>query len=658
LRSAIDRYRYSYHVLDKEEIPESARDSLMRELSELEEKYPALISSDSPTQRVAGKPLPAFQKVRHAVEQWSFNDAFSEDDIRAFDERVKKFLLPRFGELKTIDYCCELKIDGLKIVYTYENGILKTAATRGDGVVGEDVTMNIRTIESVPLRLRENVDLIAEGEVWMSKKNLLALNKQRAKSEESPFANPRNASAGSIRQLDPKIAASRKLDTFIYDLDVESDGLPPTQIGELERLRELGFKVNSHFRLCRGVDDVIAYYNDTKKRRDSLDYLIDGVVLKVNERKYQEALGYTGKAPRFGIAFKFAPTQVTTIVEDIILQVGRVGTITPVAKMKPVAVGGVMVSRATLHNEDEINRLDVRIGDTVVLQRAGDVIPEIVSVVKDLRPKNAKEFKWPKKVEGCGGDGAIERIPGEAAWRCVVRNSGISHRRQLYYFASKGALNIEHVGPRLIDQLIDANLVATADNLFSLERGDVLALPRMGEKSADRALASIEKARKTTLTRFLVALSIAHVGEEMADRVARHFGSLEKIKKASTEEISQIHGVGEIVAKSLYQYLHDRSHRALVERLEKQLKIEKPERILQKSGVSGKTFVITGTLPTLSRDEAESLIKEAGGKAVGSVSKSTDYLVAGESPGSKYERARELGVAIIGEGELKKLLGK
>ncbi len=455
LRTTIDHHRYLYHVKDIEEISPEALDSLKDELVKLEQEYPELITSDSPTQRVAGEPLPEFQKITHKIPQWSFNDAFTEDDIRDFDARVKK--VAGGG----VTYTCELKIDGLKIVLEYEKGLLKSAGTRGNGVVGENVTMNVRTIESVPLKLKRAVDVIVEGEVWMGKKQLEKLNEEQKKKDLPLFANPRNVAAGSIRQLDPKMAASRKLDTFIYDVAQTSEKFPPYQHQELEYLQELGFKVNNHFKHVKTIDDVITYWKEwSSKKRDKLDYQIDGVVVKVDEHESQQKLGYTGKAPRFGIAFKFAAEQVTTIVEDIQLQIGRTGVLTPVAHLKPVLVAGSTVSRATLHNEDEIKRLDVRVGDTVVIQKAGDVIPDILKVMTELRTGKEKAYTFPAIVPECGGDGRIERVPGQAAWRCVAKDSYVQQKRKLYYFVSKSAFDIEHLGPKVIDVLLDNNLIS------------------------------------------------------------------------------------------------------------------------------------------------------------------------------------------------------
>ncbi len=662
LREAIEKYRYAYHVLDREEISAEALDSLKAELVEIETKYPELITPDSPSQRVAGAPLPAFKKVEHKVTQWSFNDAFSEEDIKEFDARTKRFLKSELGRDVLPSYICELKIDGLKIVLEYEKGKLVTAATRGDGVVGEDVTMNVRTIESVPLTLSREVDVIVEGEVWMGKRALAATNREREKNGEPLFMNPRNAAAGSVRQLDPKVAAARKLDTFIYDLaqlGSSASKLPETQERELGFLSELGFKVNKNFHHAKNIDDVIAYWKEwgTDAKRKKLDYLLDGIVVKVNEREYQDALGYTGKAPRFGIAFKFAAEQVTTVVEDIALQIGRTGVLTPVAHLRPVSVAGSTVSRATLHNEDEIKRLDVRIGDTVILQKAGDVIPDIVSVVKEMRTGKEKEFVWPKVVAECGGDGRIERIPGQAAWRCVSKNSAVMHRRKLAHFVSKKAFDIEHIGPKNINLLLDNNLISTYADIFTLKRGDLLNLPRMAEKSVDNLLASVEKARKVTLPRLIISLSIPQVGEETAYDLAEHFGTIARLREAKFEELQAIYGVGDVVARSVVDFFVDKKNQKILDNLLAEIKVEKVEKKPAGSlPLAGRSFVLTGTLSSMSRDEAESKIRALGGDVSSSVSKKTSYVVAGENPGSKKDKAEELGVSVLSEEEFLKMV--
>jgi DNA ligase (NAD+) len=676
LKAAIEKYRYEYHVLDQASISPEALDSLKHELVQIETEYPELVTPDSPSQRVAGKPLPEFTKVTHQVPQWSFNDAFSPEEMREFDARVKRFIAAAVESKKIVNktpdsplvptYTVEHKIDGLKIVIEYEKGLLKRAATRGDGSVGEDVTENVRTIESVPLRLKQPVDIIVEGEIWMGKNQLAALNKARVKAGLEPFANPRNVAAGSIRQLDPTVVAERKLQTFIYYIARYQNGrtpMPSTQSSSLEFLKELGFKVNPYFKHCADVEEVIEYWTAWVLKMPKQDYLADGVVVKVDEREYQDALGYTGKAPRWGIAFKFPAEQVTTVVEDIALQIGRTGVVTPVAHLRPVSVAGSTVSRATLHNEDEIKRLDVRIGDTVILQKAGDVIPDIVSVVQELRPTNSKAYVFPTHVAACGGDGRIERIPGQAAWRCVSTDSFDQNKRRFYHFVSKKCFDIDGLGPKIIDVLLEENLISTFDDIFTLKRGDLLALPRFAEKSVDNLLESIEKAKKVTLPRFIAALSISQVGEETAYDLAKHFGNLEKVGAASFEEIESIHGVGPVVAQAVYDWFRVAANKKLVVNLLKHIKIEKvPDSASVGAGgaargtLAGISFVFTGSLPTLDRDAAQQMVRDRGGDVSSSVSKNTSYVVAGDSAGSKFDKAHSLGVAVIDEETFKKML--
>jgi DNA ligase (NAD+) len=662
LKHSIWHYRQQYHVYDKEEIPESARDSLMHELVELEAQYPELVTSDSPTQRVAGIPLPQFKKVRHLVAQWSFNDAFDEQDLRDFDARVRRVLTLPSGA--SLSYIGELKIDGLKIVLTYQKGILTTAATRGDGVVGEDVTHNVRTIESVPLRLARPIDVVVEGEVWMSEKNLRELNKTQEKKNLPPFANPRNAAAGSLRQLDPKVAASRGLDTFIYDIAQSSEPLL-TQEEELIYLRGLGFKVNPHYKVVSSVEEILKYWSGWQKKSKAEGYWVDGVVVKVNERELQERLGYTGKAPRFAIALKFPAEQVTTVVEDIVLQVGRTGVLTPVAHLRPVSVAGSTVSRATLHNEDEIKRLDVRIGDTVILQKAGDVIPDIVQILPELRPKDSLPYAWPTRVMECGGGGRIERVPGTAAWRCVYKNSFAQLRRRFRHFASRGALNIEGLGPSTVDALLEKNLVQHYDDFFTLTEGDLLTLEGFAEISAKKLIASIQKsAEHVVLARFIVGLSVPQVGEETAILLAQTFKIIDDVARADIDTLTQMNGVGPIVAKFIFDFFREPDTAELIKRLKKVVKIENPHYapLALKEGrtaslpLMGKTFVITGTLEELSRDEAKEKLRALGASISESVSQKTFALVAGENPGSKLEKAQEIGVKVLREQDLLKLL--
>jgi DNA ligase (NAD+) len=674
LKESVQHYRRQYHVYDIEEISPEALDSLKEELVHIEKEYPQLVTPDSPSQRVAGTALPQFKKVKHQIAQWSFADAFTEEDIHAFDTRVKRelrkapakgrdehdpnFLLQDFAKFS---YVTELKIDGLKVVLTYEKGMLVTAATRGDGVVGEDVTHNVRTIDSVPLRLTRPVDVIVEGEIWMSEQALKKVNDERKKNDEPLFANPRNAAAGSIRQLDPKIAASRGLDTFIYDVAKTSEALPPTQYEELEYLRGLGFKVNSHFELAGSIEEVIEYWNKWKTKNKSLGYWIDGIVVKVNEHELQERLGYTGKAPRFAIAFKFPAEQVTTVVEDIVLQVGRTGVLTPVAHLRPVSVAGSTVSRATLHNEDEIKRLDVRVGDTVILQKAGDVIPDIVKVLDELRPKGSKPYKWPTHVAECGGDGSIERVPGQAAWRCVYRNSFAQQRRVMRHFASKGALNIEGLGPSTVDALMEKGLLTHFDDFFTLKEGDLLTLEGFAEVSAKKLLVSIERvAQGTTLARFITGLSIPQVGEETAILLSQTFKTIDDLADTNIEKLEGIKGIGDVVARAIYDWFHLNENKKLVERLKKHIKIENPDfaigQKLDSLPLAGKTFVLTGTMESMSRDEAKEKLRKLGADVSSSVSKKTYAVVAGEEAGSKLDKAQELGVTVLNEEEFLKLL--
>lgn len=655
LKKSLNHHRYLYYALEAPEIPDSAYDELERELTQLEEQYPELITPDSPTQRVGGT-LGAFKKVRHTISQWSFNDVFTPDELRDFDVRIKKML----GD-QAVEYTCELKIDGLKVVLTYEQGKLVTAATRGDGTTGEDVTHNVRTIQSVPLVLERPIDCVVEGEIWMSEDALERTNKEREKNDEPLFANPRNAAAGSIRQLDPKVAASRGLDTFIYDVAATSEALPDTQAEELEYLKGLGFKVNKHWELVQDIEGAIKYWEKWGKKNKSQGYWIDGVVVKVNTRAEQEQLGYTGKAPRFAVAFKFKAEQVTTVIEDIVLQVGRTGVLTPVAHLRPVLVAGSTVSRATLHNEDEIKRLDVRIGDTVILQKAGDVIPDIVKVLPELRTGKEKPYQWPTHVPECGGDGRIERVPGTAAWRCIYKDSFAQVRRRYRHFASKGALNIEGLGPSTVDALLENQLVQHLDDFFTLTEGDVLTLEGFADLSARKLVDSIKKTAKgVSLARLLTGLSLPHVGEETAILLAQNFKTLDALQDVTEEKLSSIHGIGPIVAKAVVDWFGEKENQTLLERLQKLLTITNPEYVSGGAKTNlpfaNKTFVLTGTLETMSRDEAKEKIRTLGGDISSSVSKKTTYVVAGEEAGSKLDKAEELGVQIINEQEFLELL--
>ncbi len=655
LKKEINHHRYLYHVLDKQEISEAALDSLKHELYVLEQEYPEFITPDSPTQRIGGKPLDKFKKVTHRVRQWSFNDAFDEKEILDFDNRIRKILFD-LGEnvSSSLDYTAELKIDGLHVVLTYEKGLLVQGATRGDGKIGEDVTQNLKTIESIPLKLNRDVNIIVEGEVFMSKDIFDKLNREREKRGEPLFANPRNAAAGAIRQLDPQIAKERKLGCFIYDLSAAEDfEVPKTQAEELELLDELGFRVNKNWKHIKKIEEVFDFHKFWYEHKEKENYWIDGVVLKLNLRRWQEVVGHTGKAPRWAIAYKFPAEQVTTVVEDIRVQIGRTGALTPVAHLKPVAVAGSTVSRSTLHNQDEIDRLDVRIGDTVVIQKAGDIIPEVVSVVKGLRTGKEKKFTMPKRCPFC--DSEVVRKEGEVAYYCPSKSCFAVELRKLSHSVSKKAFDIEGLGPNKVKQLAEEGLISDLSDVFELKKGDLEILDRFGEKSADNLLQSIEKSREISLSRFIYALGIRHVGEEMAITLAKHFSTLEKIKELSKEELEAVSDVGPKVAESIFEYFRNEENLELIEKLLKAGVIIKEDGKVSKK-LDGLSFVLTGSLEKFGREEAKEAIRNLGGQMHSSVSKNTDYVIAGENPGSKLEKAQELGVKILSEEEFLKMI--
>lgn len=658
LRDVIEKYRTLYHQEDESPISPEALDSLKRELSELETQYPELKTANSPTQKIAGGVRAGLQKVRHEVPQWSLDDAFTEDDVRAFDERVRR-TLAKAGNTEPVSYDCELKIDGLHVVLTYEKGVLKTAATRGDGIIGEDVTHNIRTIKSVPQELPKPVSLIVEGEIYLTKSGFAKLNKEREKNGEALFANPRNAAAGSIRQLDPAIASARPLGVFLYDIDRLDGELPSTQEAELSYMKDLGLPVNPRSIVAKNVDEIISYWkswNEVKRQKE--DYQIDGIVIKVNSRTQQEALGYTGKGPRFSIALKFPAEQVTTVVEDIVLQVGRTGTVTPVAQLRPVSVAGTTVARATLHNEDFIKEKDLRVGDTVILQKAGDIIPEIVQVLPEFRTGKEKKWKFPTHSNLCGGDGEIERVPGEARHRCKVAGSFSQLSRTLAHFTGKSALDIEGLGRKTVELLMEHELVSAPDDFFDLTRDELLALSGFKEKSVDNLMAGIEEGKHVSFDRLLVGLSILHVGEETAYLLAQTFRTIDALRKAKEDELARVEGIGEVVARSVTAWFSDEENQALLGRLLPHLSIQEVEAPAVNAPFVGQSIVVTGTLPTLSRDEAEDMIRKAGGTAASSVSKKTAFVVAGENAGSKQSKAEEFGVEIVDEAEFLKRLKK
>ncbi len=661
LRVEIDRYRYNYHVLDIQEISDAALDSLKKELYDLEAKNPELITPDSPTQRVAGKPLDKFEKVTHQVAQWSFDDAFSVDDMQDWENKILNYLQKETGvRPKDLEYMCELKIDGLHIVFTYEKGVLKTAATRGNGKVGENVTLNIKTIQSVPLKLKEGIDVITEGEVFLSKSNLEKLNKEREKTGEQIFANPRNAAAGTIRQLDSAIVAKRNLDTFIYD--ISSGAVPVTQEKELEKLEQLGFKVNPYRRVCKNLHEIVEFWQEWQKKKDKEDYWIDGVVIKVNQRLYQEQLGFTGKSPRWAIAFKFPAEQGTSVIEEIYVQVGRTGALTPVAKLKPVQLVGTTVTHATLHNFDEIERLGVKVGDTVIVEKAGDVIPKIVKVLVGLRTGKEKSFHRPTKCPVCDSEVSNKKLnvgdnSNQVILFCQNKNCFAQELQKITHFVSKKCFDIDHCGEKVVEQLVNEGLIEDAADLFSLTVGDLESLNRFGEKSARNLIEAINKKRKISFSRFINALSIPQVGEETAEDLAENFKTLENLQNASAEDLRQVYGVGEKVALSVEEYFKNKKNLKYIEKLILNgVEIEKQIAHKKTGPLTGQTFVLTGTMSMMSRDEAKEKIKSLGGEISESVSKKTTAVIVGENPGSKYDKAKDLGIKIVDETGFLKMI--
>lgn len=660
LRETVAHHQRKYHEEDAPEISDEAYDALVRELADLEQRVEGAASAT--TEAVGGEPSEAFAKVPHEVRQWSFDNVFSAEELREWEQRLRRILV-REERTQTLDYVAEHKIDGLKLVLTYERGQLVRAATRGNGEVGEDVTHTARTIASLPPQLAAPVDLICVGEVWLGADEFARINEARAAAGEALFANPRNAAAGTIRQLDPAVAAERRLSIFCYDVDRLDPRdtaweVPSTQWTELELLAELGLPVNAHAEHCSNLDAVLAYYERWNGAHHELDYGVDGIVVKVNNIELQRFFGYTAKSPRFGIAYKFPAEEVTTVVSDITLQVGRTGVVTPVAHLRPVLVDGSTVARATLHNEDHIRDLDVRVGDTVVLRKAGDVIPEIIQVLPELRPPGTEPYQFPEHVPGCGGDGRIERVPGEAAYRCVSLESEELRRRRLYYVVSKAALDIDGVGPRIIDQLLEHELIADVDDLFELQVGDLLELEGFQERAAQNVIDAIERAREVPLYRLLVALSIEHVGEETARVLAEHFGSLQVLREASHAAIAAVYGLGEAVADSLTKWFADPDNTAYLDRLLAHLRVREGGTRSSEGPLAGKTVVLTGSLSRYSRDEAAERVRAAGGKVASSVSAQTDYVVVGADPGSKAEKAAALGVPTLTEAEFCALVEK
>lgn len=652
LRDEIHRHRYLMHVLDTEEITEAALDSLKHELVQLEKSYPEFISPNSPTQRVAGTPLAQFRKVEHIQPILSIQDAFTIDEVVEWQARNEKIL-----KEKITGYYGELKMDGLAVILTYENGFLTQGLTRGNGRVGEDVTHNIRTLESIPLRLENSAHkwpkrLDVRGEIVISKAELNRINKTQELKGLPLFANPRNLAAGTIRQLDPKITSSRRMEFYAFEILTNVGQRTHQEVHEL--LKAWGLKTNPHCRELADVPAIRAYVSEWQSKREALPYQIDGAVIVVNSLVQQKKLGSVGKDERWMLAYKFPAEQATTKLEDIIVQVGRTGVLTPVALLKPVSVAGTTVSRATLHNQDEVDRLGVRIGDTVVVQKAGDIIPDVVQVLTRLRTGQEKIFHMPSKCPACGS--VVIKRPEEVAWYCANPNCFAITREQLYHFISRSCFNIEGLGPKIIDQLIDQGLVKDAADLFTLTTGDLMPLERFADKSAAKLVAAIQDKKTIELTRFIHALGIRHVGEQTAIDLANYFKTLDKFLQAQADELQNIPQIGEVVASSVQTFFQDKKNRELVRHLLQQGVVVTPVR-RQQGKLSGKTFVITGVLSRMSREEAKARIRDAGGQVIESVSRATDYLIAGEKPGSKFAKARALGVEIINQEQLESMLG-
>ncbi len=647
LKKLINHHRYLYHVLDRQEISDAVLDSLKKELFNLEQKYPEFIAPDSPTQRIGGLPLKKFEKVKHSQPMLSFNDAFSEKDMKDWEERIKKLLIQE--EIEKLDYFCELKFDGLAIELIYRKGILEIGSTRGDGIIGENVTQNLKTIDSIPLRLRkEEREIIVRGEVIIFKKDFLKINRIREKANLPVYANPRNVAAGSIRQLNPKITAQRKLTFFAYDL-VSNLG-QTTHQEEHKILKDLGFKTNPHNRFCKDLKQVFEFRELWKEKREKLEYEIDGIVAIVNQNKIFQKLGTVGKAPRGAVAYKFPLKQAETIVEDIKIQIGRTGAVTPVACLKPVEVGGVTISRATLHNEDEIKRLGVKIGDTVIVGRAGDVIPGVVKVLKELRTGKEKVFKMPKVCPFCRAK--LIKPKGEVIWRCPNPICQARQRRHLYHFVSKGAFDIDGLGPRIIDQLFEKNLISDPADIFQLKEGDLVLLEGFAEKAAENLILAIEAKKEIDFARFIYALGIKEVGEETSQDLTNYFRNLENLKKVSKEKLIEIRDIGPETAESIYNWFHQKTNLRLLKKLKQSgIEIRYPRPSTKYQTLSGKTFVLTGSLTNLTREEAKEKIRNLGGKVSEAISKHTDFLVLGKEPGSKFQEAKKLGIKIIDEKE-------
>ena len=661
LREQIRHHNYLYHVLDAPEIPDIEYDRLVRELQALEEAHPELVTPDSPTQRVGATPIEAFGTVKHGLPMLSLDNAFSADEVRDFHRRVAKRLeLPDEG--KDLAYAAEPKLDGAAVSLLYVNGTLQQGATRGDGRRGEDITHNVRTIDAVPLKLIGDdypETLEVRGEVFMPKTGFEAYNKRARETGEKTFVNPRNAAAGSLRQLDPKLTAERPLDIYVYSVGiVEGREMPDSHNEVLDQLQAWGFKTCPERRVVNGIDGCLAYYEELGARRESLSYEIDGVVYKVNSRAEQRELGFVSRAPRWAIAHKFPAQEEMTVLKGVEFQVGRTGALTPVARLEPVFVGGVTVSNATLHNMDEVNRKDVRIGDTVIVRRAGDVIPEVVSVIKSRRPKGTRKVKLPAKCPVC--DSAVVREEGEAVARCTGGLYCSAQRVEaLKHFVSRRAMDIDGLGTKIIEQLVNIGRIKTPADLYRLGKDELASLERMGEKSAQNLIDAIEHSKETTLARFLYSLGIREVGEATAAGVAAHFGGLDRIITATEEDLEAVPDVGPVVASRIRAFFDEEHNREVIARLTKagvHWKETEPSGAPKDGPLAGKVFVLTGTLPSMTRDEAKDRIQALGGKVTGSVSKKTDFVVYGDKAGSKLKKAQDLDVETLDEEQFEALL--
>lgn len=668
LRALIEHHNYLYYVLDQPEISDAQYDALMRELLELEEQFPDLRTPDSPSMRVGAPPLDAFNTHTHRQPMLSLDNAFGADDLRAFDQRIKRFL--GMSADQPIEYVAELKIDGLAISLTYVDGVFVTGATRGDGLQGEDVTQNLRTIRAIPLRLRQPIatNLFDEpaapipsfvevrGEVYLTHDEFRRINTEREQSGEPTFANPRNAAAGSVRQLDPSITARRRLSLFAYGVGAVEGAQFESQWQILQTLKAWGFPVNSNARICENIEAVIAFCQEWTARRNELNYDVDGVVVKVNSLLLQQDLGYVQRSPRWAIAYKFPAQQARTRILEVRWQVGRTGALTPVAVMEPVEVGGVTVSRATLHNEDEIARKGVMIGDVVVIQRAGDVIPEVVSVITDERDGDERPIIRPQQCPECGAP--VEKPPGEAVARCVNLACPAQIVERIRHFTSRNAMNIEGFGDKWVQRLFEEGIIRDPADLYYLKKEHLLPLERMGEKLAENLLNAVERSKKIPLSRFIYALGIRHVGERAAQLLAEYLGSLQALQEATEEQLLQIPEIGPATAREIVEFFRRDENRRVIDKMLQAGVQPFAERQKRSDAFAGLTFVFTGALQRLTREQAEALVRELGGKATGSVSRQTSYVVVGENPGSKYQRALQLGIPTLTEEEFLQMVAQ